>query len=269
MKAICSASRPLRFRWPRKLRTHRLRHARATARLVVERHLAGPLAAPVLLNVNIPNRRFDDLHGFAVTAAGQAASTCSSVVRTTTPYGDTVYWIGPVGLACRRHPAPDFHAVEQGIVSVTPLRLDLRSTANWMKSALEQIAMRKRVSQPDVYPRPCHARPSPVRYDSGRLGPGITATNSNTRISAPTLQRPAQAPVPRRRQQPGLELDRLRQSHEVQRLRGQGISDERVLNAMSAVPRHLFVDEALASRCYEDAALPTGHSQNHLGNRGS
>ena len=37
--------------------------------------------------------------------------------------------------------------------------------------------------------------------------------------------------------------------------------DERVLNAMGAVPRHLFVDEALASRAYEDAALPIGHSQ--------
>ena len=45
----------------------------------------------------------------------------------------------------------------------------------------------------------------------------------------------------------GLNSDRLRQAM-VQRLRAQGISDERVLNAMAAVPRHLFVDEALASR---------------------
>ncbi|CAB3671143.1 MULTISPECIES: protein-L-isoaspartate(D-aspartate) O-methyltransferase [Achromobacter] len=119
--------------------------------------------------------------------------------------------------------------------------------------------MRKRVSQPDVS-QAVPGRPSPVRYDSGRLGPGITATNSNTRISAPTLQRPAQAPVPAAGSNLGLNSDRLRQAM-VQRLRGQGISDERVLNAMSAVPRHLFVDEALASRAYEDAALPIGHSQ--------
>lgn len=47
----------------------------------------------------------------------------------------------------------------------------------------------------------------------------------------------------------------------VERLREQGIHDERVLAAMAAVPRHLFVDEALASRAYEDTALPIGFSQ--------
>jgi protein-L-isoaspartate(D-aspartate) O-methyltransferase len=47
----------------------------------------------------------------------------------------------------------------------------------------------------------------------------------------------------------------------VQRLRGQGIRDERVLAAMGAVPRHLFVEEALASRAYEDTALPIGFGQ--------
>jgi protein-L-isoaspartate(D-aspartate) O-methyltransferase len=47
----------------------------------------------------------------------------------------------------------------------------------------------------------------------------------------------------------------------VERLREQGIRDERVLAAMAAVPRHLFVDEALASRAYEDSALPIGFSQ--------
>ena len=47
----------------------------------------------------------------------------------------------------------------------------------------------------------------------------------------------------------------------VQRLRGQGIGDERVLAAMAAVPRHLFVEEALASRAYDDTALPIGFGQ--------
>jgi protein-L-isoaspartate(D-aspartate) O-methyltransferase len=45
------------------------------------------------------------------------------------------------------------------------------------------------------------------------------------------------------------------------RLREQGIADERVLEAMAAVPRHLFVEEALASRAYEDTALPIGFGQ--------
>ena len=47
----------------------------------------------------------------------------------------------------------------------------------------------------------------------------------------------------------------------VERLREQGIRDERVLAAIAAVPRHLFVDEALASRAYEDTALPIGSGQ--------
>jgi protein-L-isoaspartate(D-aspartate) O-methyltransferase len=47
----------------------------------------------------------------------------------------------------------------------------------------------------------------------------------------------------------------------VQRLREKGIRDETVLAAMAHVPRHLFVDEALASRAYEDVALPIGFEQ--------
>ena len=47
----------------------------------------------------------------------------------------------------------------------------------------------------------------------------------------------------------------------VVRLREQGIRDENVLAAMSQVPRHLFVEEAFASRAYEDTALPIGFGQ--------
>lgn len=47
----------------------------------------------------------------------------------------------------------------------------------------------------------------------------------------------------------------------LQRLREKGIRDERVLAAMEQVPRHLLVDEALASHAYEDTPLPIGHGQ--------
>src|SRR5258705_7422873 len=47
----------------------------------------------------------------------------------------------------------------------------------------------------------------------------------------------------------------------VQRLRDQGIRNEAVLERIRVVPRHLFVDEALATRAYEDDALPIGFSQ--------
>lgn len=47
----------------------------------------------------------------------------------------------------------------------------------------------------------------------------------------------------------------------IARLRDEGIKDERVLDVMRTTPRHIFVDEALASRAYEDTALPIGYGQ--------
>lgn len=47
----------------------------------------------------------------------------------------------------------------------------------------------------------------------------------------------------------------------IQRLRDQGIENEVVLEVMRRVPRHIFVDEALSHRAYEDTALPIGYSQ--------
>jgi protein-L-isoaspartate(D-aspartate) O-methyltransferase len=47
----------------------------------------------------------------------------------------------------------------------------------------------------------------------------------------------------------------------IENLRREGVSDERVLGAMAEIPRHLFVDEGIASRAYEDVALPIGHGQ--------
>jgi protein-L-isoaspartate(D-aspartate) O-methyltransferase len=64
------------------------------------------------------------------------------------------------------------------------------------------------------------------------------------------------------RQTSGLGMTSLRtRSRMVERLRAKGIRDERVLAAIGAVPRHLFVEEALASRAYEDTALPIGFGQ--------
>jgi protein-L-isoaspartate(D-aspartate) O-methyltransferase len=53
----------------------------------------------------------------------------------------------------------------------------------------------------------------------------------------------------------GMTSDRTR-SRMIERLREQGIRNEIVLNAMAVVPRHIFVEEAMAHRAYEDTALP-------------
>src|SRR5207344_2841201 len=58
----------------------------------------------------------------------------------------------------------------------------------------------------------------------------------------------------------GMTSERTR-ARMIERLREQGIRDARVLAALAAVPRHRFVEEALASRAYEDTALPIGFAQ--------
>ena len=58
----------------------------------------------------------------------------------------------------------------------------------------------------------------------------------------------------------GMTSDRTR-ARMVERLRADGIRDEVVLAALNAVPRHVFVDEALAIRAYDDVPLPIGHGQ--------
>ncbi|MGK0674046.1 MAG: protein-L-isoaspartate(D-aspartate) O-methyltransferase [Halothiobacillaceae bacterium] len=58
----------------------------------------------------------------------------------------------------------------------------------------------------------------------------------------------------------GLTSPRVRERL-IERLQAAGIRDARVLEAIRCTPRHLFVDEALAARAYEDTALPIGHGQ--------
>ena len=58
----------------------------------------------------------------------------------------------------------------------------------------------------------------------------------------------------------GMTSDRTR-ARMVERLRTEGIRDEVVLSAMNAIPRHIFVDEALAIRAYDDSPLPIGSGQ--------
>ena len=58
----------------------------------------------------------------------------------------------------------------------------------------------------------------------------------------------------------GMTSDRTR-ARMVERLRAEGIRDEVVLSAMNAIPRHIFVDEALAIRAYDDSPLPIGRGQ--------
>jgi len=91
---------------------------------MVERLSRQPFGEPVLLNVNVPDVAPARLGGMEVTRLGKRHKA-EPVVKLQTPRGEIAYWIGPAGAAADAGPGTDFHAVESGRVSVTPLRMDL------------------------------------------------------------------------------------------------------------------------------------------------
>ncbi len=91
---------------------------------LVERVRQQPFAQPVLLNVNVPNRPFEEIRGYRVTRLGKRHKA-EPVVKGTTPRGETVFWVGAAGAAQDAGEGTDFHAVENGFVSITPLQIDL------------------------------------------------------------------------------------------------------------------------------------------------
>lgn len=85
-----------------------------------ERHAPGPW----LLNVNVPDIALSELRGEQVTRLGRRHKA-EDVIRTQNPRGETVYWVGGAGAAADAGEGTDFHAVEHGFVSITPLQIDL------------------------------------------------------------------------------------------------------------------------------------------------
>ena len=98
--------------------------AARVARDTVERLARAPFGAPVLLNVNVPDIPYDQIRGTEVTRLGRRHKA-QPVVPGKNPRGETVYWVGPAGAAREAGPGTDFNAVERGMVSVTPLQVDL------------------------------------------------------------------------------------------------------------------------------------------------
>jgi 5'-nucleotidase len=106
---------------------------------LVERLARAPFGEPVLLNVNVPDIAPESLRGFEVTRLGKRHKA-EPVIKLTTPRGEDAYWIGPAGAAADAGPGTDFHAVENGRVSVTPLRMDL-THATQLPRAREWLAL--------------------------------------------------------------------------------------------------------------------------------
>lgn len=95
---------------------------------LVQRFNETPFAEPILLNVNVPDIPYEQLRGIQVTRLGRRHKA-EPAVKSVTPRGETVYWIGAAGPAADAGEGTDFHAVEHGWVSVTPLQIDLTHAA--------------------------------------------------------------------------------------------------------------------------------------------
>ncbi|HET6492378.1 MAG TPA: 5'/3'-nucleotidase SurE [Burkholderiales bacterium] len=103
------------------------RHYETAARIgveLVQRFKSNPLAQAVLLNVNVPDLPYEQLRGTEVTRLGKRHKA-EPVVKSTTPRGDIVYWIGAAGAAQDAGEGTDFHAIARHAVSITPLQMDL------------------------------------------------------------------------------------------------------------------------------------------------
>jgi 5'-nucleotidase len=78
----------------------------------------------VLLNVNVPDVAYEQLRGMAVTRLGKRHKA-EPVVKSATPRGEVVYWVGAAGGAQDAGEGTDFHAISAQMVSITPLQMDL------------------------------------------------------------------------------------------------------------------------------------------------
>ena len=90
---------------------------------------AGQMQAPPwLLNVNIPNLPYAQLDKVQVCRLGRRHAA-ERVITQESPRGETMYWIGAAGAAKDDAEGTDFHAMQQGVVTLTPLQIDLTDHA--------------------------------------------------------------------------------------------------------------------------------------------
>lgn len=108
------------------------RHYDTAARVaveVVQLLQAHPLPADTILNVNVPDRAYAELEGFAATRLGNR-HRAERLIEDTDPRGRPLYWIGRAGSEADAGPGTDFHAVAQGQVSISPIQIDLTRHAS-------------------------------------------------------------------------------------------------------------------------------------------
>ncbi len=98
--------------------------AARVAKELVERLRRHSLPADFILNVNVPDRPYDELTGIVEARLGFRHKS-EPVVKSEDPHGRTIFWVGPAGPGQDSGEGTDFHVLEQGAVAITPLKVDL------------------------------------------------------------------------------------------------------------------------------------------------
>ena len=120
---------------------HNATHFETAAKVIVEivqQYQARPFPPPVLMNINVPDIPYDQLKGKVVTRLGKRHKA-EPVIKSKSPRGETIYWVGPAGGAQDDGEGTDFYAVAHQQVSLTPLQADLthhsqlNALKDWMK----------------------------------------------------------------------------------------------------------------------------------------
>lgn len=103
------------------------RHFDTAARVateLVQRLEKDPLPKEFIFNVNVPDVPYEELAGIRVCRLGFRHKS-EPVVKDQDPHGRTIFWVGPAGDNQEEGEGTDFHALEQGAASITPLKIDL------------------------------------------------------------------------------------------------------------------------------------------------
>jgi 5'-nucleotidase len=86
--------------------------------------MTSSLPSDTILNVNVPDLPVKELKGFKTTRLGQRHRS-EPVIEARDPRNQKIYWVGPPGAHQDAGEGTDFHAVDNGYVSITPLQIDL------------------------------------------------------------------------------------------------------------------------------------------------
>lgn len=98
--------------------------AAQVARRLIQHMIEHPLPPDTIFNVNVPDLPLDRIRGFEITRLGFRHKS-EPAIKALDPKQRPIYWIGPSGPGQDAGPGTDFHAIANGKVSITPLKIDL------------------------------------------------------------------------------------------------------------------------------------------------